>query len=265
MASGTMICLPGILVIIIALATIVAPGLSAQRSNPGARAGFFNHTGCLYAFVDGGNFQMTTADGDSIGETLNTESLSFESNKARCASQTQSGKLVLSFDLNQKKIKSVTISMRILLSELRSYWEINQANLTVTRADIDRKRTFPLKLPNIYATSDYSYSCNELVLHTKFRKKPDNETRPDPRAKITLKRFQLQPFEELPNFVFAPSYDCSRWMTIPGYTGLILVLFMTIVTTVGTVCLKRIETNDFKYNREGLLFTQSQIESSKRQ
>jgi hypothetical protein len=226
--------------------------------------GFFNHSGCLYAHIGGGKFQMTTADGYKINETLELSSLDFETSKSRCTGKTQPGKLTFSFRLDEnKRINSLVVSMRILPPDSQGYWEISQTNLTVIRADIDRKRTFPLRLPGIYAGSDYSYSCNALSLTTLPKRKIDNETRADPLAVITLDRFQLQPFPELERVVFAKSYDCSSWITIPGFMGLILILFMLFVTVIGTVLLKNIVTNDFKFNKEGLLFTQSQMETNK--
>lgn len=226
--------------------------------------GFFNHSGCLYAYIGGGQFQMTTADGFKINETLDLDSLEFESSKTKCVGTTQAGKFTFSFKLNEnKRVNALIVSMRIIPIDSQGYWEVSQANLTVTRADIDRKRTFPLRLPALYAGSDYSYSCSALSLSTMPKRKVDNETRADPLATVTLERFQLQPFAELERVVFAKSYDCSSWITIPGFMGLVLILFMLFVTVIGTVLLKNIDTNDFKFNKEGLLFTQSQMETNK--
>lgn len=226
--------------------------------------GFFNHSGCLYAHIGGGQFEMTTADGFKINETLELSELDFESTKTKCVGLAQPGKFTFSFKLpRNKKINSLIVSMRIFPTDSEGYWEVTQANLTITRADIDRKRNFPLRLPGIYAGGDYSYSCNELLLATLPKRKTDNETRADPMAVVTLERFQLQPFAELKRVVFAKSYDCSNWITIPGSMGLVLILFMLVVTVIGTVLLKNIDTNDFKFNKEGFMFTQSQMESNK--
>lgn len=207
---------------------------------------------------------MTTADGFKINETLELGSLEFENSKSRCTSATSTGKLTFSFKLDEnKRISSLTVSMRISPTDSYGYWDVNQANLTITRADIDRKRTFPLRLPGIYAGSDNSYSCSVLPLTTIPKRKMDNETKADPLAMITLERFQLQPSAELERYVFARSHDCSSWMTIPGFMGLVLISFMLFVTVIGIVLLKNIVTNDFKFNKEGLLFTQSQMETNK--
>lgn len=254
--------LPLILVSVFIL-TITAGNAAKHRYGKG----FFNHTGCLYAHLGGGNFEMQTADGDLIDERLSIDSLTYEGAKSKCSNENgESGKLVFSFKLDEKtKFKAVTIGMKIVPSLSEGFWEISQANLTISRADVDRKRTFQLLVEDMYASLVHSYSCSELVLRTLHKKKPDNETgRIEPRAIIILERFQLQPFQERENAVFAPSFDCSTWISVPGLMGLILILFITIVTVIGVDFLQKIETNEFKFNKEGQLFTQSQMESNKR-
>jgi len=215
----------------------------------------------------GGTFEMITADEATVNETLDMSLIDFEESRSRCVKERNAGKVSFSFKIeNNKKVSSVSVSMRISPIDKYGYWRVNQANLTIIRADIERKRTFQLKIPSMYSAADYSYSCSELELNTVYRKKgQDNETKFEPSARITLERFQLQPFGELERKIFAPSYDCSAWMTIPEVMGLILVLFIIVVTSIGAILLKRIETNDFKFTREGILFTQAQVESSKRQ
>lgn len=241
------------------------------HKGPGARGGygpgFYNHSGCLYVHLgDGGLFEMTTVDEFKVNESLSLEALEFETSRCRCPSGTHAGKLTFSYKFaKNKRIDSIIVAMRILPTDSEGYWEVSQANLTITRADIERKRTFPLRLPAIYAGSAYSYSCSRLTMSTqpKRRGQDNNETRTDPMATISLPRFQLQPFEELKSTIFAASYDCSSWFTIPGLMGLILILFTTAVTVIGVVLLKGIEANDYKFNKEGLQFTQAQMEANK--
>lgn len=208
---------------------------------------------------------MTTADGDLIEEELNLDKLTYDSAKTRCTNNNEPGKVVFSFKIDAKsKIKTVTLSMRIASSLSEGYWEISHANLTITRADIDRKRTFPLRVSEMYASLTHSYSCAKLDLQTQHRKKSDNETgRIEPHAKITLDRFQLQPFPELESVVFGPSFDCSTWFSVPSFMGLVLILFMTTIIIIGVHFLQKMETNDFKYSKEGQLFTQSQVAANK--
>lgn len=228
--------------------------------------GFFNHSGCLYSYMDGGEFTLYTADGDIITEDLDIDELNYNSAKSKCTGEITPGKLAFSFKFDGKnKISSMAISMEISPSPSEGNWEINQANLTITRADIDRRRTFGLRISDLYASLRHSYSCSSLTLKTILKRKSDfNETgKIEPHASVTLKRFQIQPFRELQKTVFGPSYDCSCWFTVVGLMGLGLILFMTSVALVGVKCLLSIETNDYKYNKEGIKFTQSQMESNK--
>lgn len=228
--------------------------------------GFFNHSGCLYSYLEGGELTLNTADGDTIYEELNVDEVTYDSAKSKCTGEVTPGRLVFSFKFEGKnKLKSMALSMKISPSPSEGYWEINQANLTITRADIDKRRTFGLRVSEFYASLRHSYSCSSLTLKTILKRKSDfNETgKYEPHASVTLTRFQLQPFQELDKTIFAPSYDCSSWFTVVGIMGLGLILFMTIVALIGVKCLLSIESNDYKHCREGLKFTQSQMEANK--
>lgn len=227
--------------------------------------GFHNQSRCLYAYMEGGSFEMNTAYGDIISEPLDPNSLTYDSDKTKCIDGPKHGKLVFTFKLDEKtKIKSVTIAMKIEPVIPKGYWQVSRANLTIARADVNKKRTFPLQVVDIYAGFDFSYSCNELVLRTLHEKKLDNETgRLEPWAEIVLDRFQLQPHPEAARYVFLPSYDCSTWFSTAGLMGLVLIVFMISVAIVGSYQLLKIDTNSFMYNKEGQLFTQSQMESNK--
>lgn len=252
-----------LIVILLFHTAIVRTSLGAPK-NYGP--GFFNHTGCMYVHIGGGEFEMTTADEARVNETLEVKDLTFEPTKTRCVNEKSAGKVAFTFKLDKNdKINTVGISMKITPVDKYGYWEISQVNLTIVRADIDRRRTFQTKAPSMYSAADYSYSCQRLELWTVNKKKQENETKFEPSATITLHKFQLQPFGELKRVVFASSYDCSNWATIPELMGLILILLIILVTSVGAILLRSIETNDFKFTKEGLQFTQAQLESSKRQ
>lgn len=241
--------------------------LTTRNCSAKRKSGFFNHTGCLYAYMSGGQFEMVTNDGNEVNEPLETKALSYDSTRSKCTKYPNPGQLVFTYKMDEgSKLKSVSVLMNIRQVTSQGYWQIDQANLTIVRADIDKKRTFILRAsPNMYASMSHSYSCSNLTLETINRKKSDNETRGGSRARITLERFQLQPFAELKDVVFGPSYDCSQWMTVPGLMGFILIVFMTTFTVIGVSHLRKIETNDFKFYREGILFTQSHLDSDKRQ
>lgn len=240
-------------------------GRSAKHT---PREGFFNHTGCLYAYQEQGSFEMLRADGESIEANLTLDSLTYDAVKSNCTGANgESGMIVFSFEVPPKntKLKAISISMKITPSLSEGFWEISRADLTVFKADSNKKRTFSLQVEDIYASLMHSYSCSALVLRTQHNPQSKNETGSvEPRAAITLRRFQLQPFQEQQNAVFASSFDCSTWISVPGLMGLILILFVTVVTIIGVDFLKKIEINDFKFNKESQLFTQSQMDSNKR-
>lgn len=246
---------------------ILSSMVMVARTQDAYGKGFFNHTGCLYSYLEGGFLQMHTADEIIVQEEFDTESLTYDPIKSKCTNENEPGKIVFTFKTEDRdRIKSATISMKIVPSLSEGYWEIGQANITIARADIDRKKTFPLRVSEMYASLRHSYSCKDLMLESYQKKKPANETgRNEPRVQISLKRFQLQPFSESEDTVFNPSFDCAVWITIPGLMGLILIAFMTVVAMIGINLLSNIDTNDFKNNKEGQLFTQSQMESNKLQ
>lgn len=228
--------------------------------------GFHNQSKCLYSYMEGGFFKMTTAYGDSISEPLNLDSLTYDTSRTKCTEDNEHGKLVFSFKLDEStKLKSIVISMKVQPSLSEWTWSVAHVNLTVIR-DTNKKRTFKLQPEDMYASLSHSYSCSELVMRTIVEKKPDNETgRIEPRAELTLNRFQLQPFSESAKYVFKPSYDCSKWVSLAGVSGFILIMFMAFFTILFVYLLKQIQPNDFKYNKEGQLFTQAQMELNKHQ
>lgn len=241
-------------------------GSFASNSKADYSKGFYNRSGCLYAYMKGGSFELTKADGEVISEKFDLDLLKYDEGKSKClAEKTNIGKLVFSYELEKNKhlIDLITVGMRISSSPTEGTWEISQANLTI--ATPKGKRVYPLKHSDIYASNSHSYSCSQLTLYTMNKRKIDNETeRVKPKARITLHKFQVQPFKELDSTIFASSYDCSIWISIPGLMGLVLIVFMTFVTIGGVYFLSKIETNDFKHNKEGQMFTQYQMESIKR-
>lgn len=254
-----------LIVFVILLSFSLAPINRSLGARRGYGPGFFNDSGCMYLYMDGAEFEMLTADGKKINETLDLKALSYNATKTKCVKDKTPGKVTFSFKVDNEQVNSVLVSMRVMPVDKYGYWIVSQANMTITRNDLDLRRTFQVKVPNIYSAATYSYSCSRLELQTMYRKKQFNDTKVDPSATLTLKRFQLQPFPELKHLVFAASYDCFNWITIPELMGLILIVFMITITIIGVIPLARIVTNDFKFTKEGLMFTQSQLESTKRQ
>lgn len=246
--------------------SLLIPSYSTSQETYGK--GFYNHSGCLYAYQENGNLSLASSEGETM-EDLKINHLEYDFKKTLCAEVGQPGKIVFSFKIPQSKdkkarsrFKAVTISMRFSISPSEGSWEINQANLTLISER--EKRKFKLAITDRYADLDRSYSCSELKLQTLYERKPENASDLIPAVSIILRRFQLQPFSERFDTVFAPSVDCSKWVSIPGLMGLVLVVFITAVTIIGIMLLQDMQTNDFKFNKEGLQFTQAQMESNKR-
>lgn len=255
--------------LILVLSFIVFVNTKKQRhqkpKGDGYGDGFYNHSKCLYVYIGGGEFGMITADGIEVNENLTTKSLIFNPNKTSCLTEEKDGRVAFTFKLNDDHvIKSISISMKIFSKPRQSIWGIHKMDLTVLRED-GRKKTFQLEVEReIYAGKDFSYSCNDLQLETRWKSTPGaNETKGEPHGWLSLQRFQLQPFPESPERIFADSFDCAVWFTIPTLLGFILFIFMLSLGIYPAYLLANIEPGDFKYVKEGQQFTQTQMESSK--
>lgn len=222
-----------------------------------------NHTDCLYAYIQGGDYDLQTADGGVINGKFSTESLIFDHDKTQCYDETGKAKLVFGFKLTDETIiKSLQVSMQIKSRQARGYWEINSANLTIVRSDIDKKRTFPLKVDNLYASYSHSFSCSSLKLRNIITKST-NSSKVEPTVRLTLKRFQIQPFAASEYQIFASSFDCSVWLSIPIWTGLWFVIFMVSVIITAIYFLSEIQISSFTNLNDGIKFTQNQLSSGK--
>jgi len=241
--------------------------------------GFLNHSACLYAYLEAASLQLSTGQGEMVSEPLNLKSLVLDQSKSKCVDEATNQPAKLAFSLKPTKsarIKSVGVSMRIEWSPSEGYWQVSQANLTISRADTDRRRTFALVLDQVYASLLHSYSCNRLLLQSSPKRRHPNETaaaaattlqmgKHEPTASLLLHRFQLQPFGELERELFAPSFDCSVWLSTPVLSALALVVFCALVVAISVEQLAKVEANEFKFSKEGMWFTQSQMEANKQQ
>lgn len=227
------------------------------------RKGFLNHTNCLYAYMEGASYHIRTADGEVLKGKLDTDALTYDHNKIKCSDDEKDGKLAFAYKLeDDDKIKSLLFTFQINTEMSRGFWQVSGANITIVRADLDKKKTMSLRIVDMYASSAHSFSCNALTLKNIVQKKTTNETKREPKISFTLHRFQLQPFGKFEKFVFADSFDCSVWLTIPAWTGLILIMFIISVVTIGIYFLLEIKPNDFKDTKAGIKFTQSLLESN---
>lgn len=219
---------------------------------------------CLFAYLGEpiGSYRVTFLDGSETQMNTLTE-LTYDS-KSYCARNDTPGFLAMSFkpDDNFDEIK---LEFTIKLMPSDGVWEITKTqfkikarNQHLNPADvIDLEPTSGV----IYANSYQSYSCSALVLQNLTPSKDG------PQYKITLRRFQVQPFMNPDaRYIFAKSHDCSTWLTLPQIMGFLLVLFIIFTSLIGVYLLLELgnHTSDLKYNKlGGLLMNQAQLDATK--
>lgn len=221
---------------------------------------FYNHEGCLYAYMDDGHYQITLPDAEAQRGALTK--LQYDKKTTACTKGLQPGYLAVIFNTADNNMESMSIEFQIKPSPSEGYWEVNKATLKIAPIN---KSLFPtdtieLKPVDIYAGQAFSYSCNSLTLQNL---KPAKDA---PQFQLTLKRFQLQPFAELPNVIFGPSYDCSVWITLPVVMGLVLILFIVFTVMVGVYLMLELgnQTSDLKFSKQGgMLMNQAQLDATK--
>lgn len=211
--------------------------------------------------MEDGAYQITFPDAENQAGPL--IKLQYDS-KSNCTNGIHPGNLIASFDLNDNNMKSMTLEFQIRDFPSEGYWAITSATLKISP---NNKQLFPTDtidlLPiDMYAGEKFSYSCYSLVLQNRL------PTKDGPNFKITLKRFQVQPFSELHNFVFASSYDCSVWLTLPVIMGLLLILFIVFTVMIGVYLLMEQgnQTSDLRFSKQGgMLMNQAQLDATKGQ
>lgn len=88
---------------------------------------------------------------------------------------------------------------------------------------------------SLWAADGFSFSCYKLDAYSQL-----NEIYS---AHLRLNRFQLQPFQ-FNSTVFADSFDCSTWFTIPTWMGFITVSLFASIISIGIYFLFEIKTMD---------------------
>lgn len=245
----------GFISVLISLATFQP----AQASYP---AYFHNKDNCLYSYIEDGEYSITFQDAPPQEGIL--KDIHYDDSKSRCTKGPEEGKLRVSFNPEDNNMHDISIDFTIKPSPSEGYWQINKAILTINPQS-NNNNLFPekeiaLRPIDIYASQDYSFSCSSLSLQNLTPKKDV------PNFKITLKRFQIQPFKELDRVVFAPSYDCSVWMTLPVLMGFILIVFIVSTSMIGIYLLieQGNQSSDLKFSKQGgMLMNQAQLDATK--
>ena len=117
---------------------------------------------------------------------------------------------------------------------------------------IDSKCLY-FKDTGIEAANQFSYSCSNLSVIMKDNSTPNVEYL----IELKIRRFQVQPFSLPPEkkLVFADSFDCSTWFTIPLWVGLLVTLLFTSILATGVYALMGIKTPDRFENPKGKTIT----------
>lgn len=234
--------------------------------------GFYNHSGCLYAYVDfeKSTYMFRVPDGNEA-QNGTLRGLNWTGQEHACPTAGKAGKLVMNFEINDNNMVGITMMLQIKTVPHLGYWEVDKAHMTIRPQSnvqiYNNHKEADLKVNDIYADQSHSYSCSELVLENHVMLKDKSKTHQDvPHFKITLHRFQVQPFPELEKAVFAPSYDCAVWLTLPLIMGLILVLFIVFTVLIGVSLLmdQGNQTSDLRFSKQGgMLMNQAQLDATK--
>lgn len=223
---------------------------------------FFNQSGCLYSYLEGGNYSIHFHDSEPMFGDLSR--VTYDKVNSNCTNGLYPGKLAIVFSVADNNMESMTLNLVIKPSPSEGYWEVNSAILQISPLENAKERfknlTIELKSTNIYAGQHHSFSCGSLVLKNSL------QTTEDPNFRIKLDRLQIQPFAELANTVFAPSFDCSVWLTLPVIMGFLLMLFIifTVMIGVNLILAQGNQTSEIRYSKQGgMLMNQAQLDATK--
>lgn len=250
----------GLCLIIVLICCCFQPSASADKP----ATIFYNHNNCLFANMGNtGDYYINIPAIPEI-QKGQIQNINIDDTQSYCYKDSQtSAKLVMSSQINDNYMYSMKIEFELGPPSTVGFWEIKTANLTINpvNSKLFTNEVIPLKTTDMYAGRSFSYSCGTLTLQNAFTNK-DGIT-----FKINLYRFQVQPFEyNNPKYVFAPSFDCEVWLTIPQISGLILVLFVTFIAMIGVYLIAEQgnQNGDLKFSKQGgMLLNQAQLDATK--
>lgn len=137
------------------------------------------------------------------------------------------------------------------------FWRVTSGNVHVTNGTSSATYDFLSRdLNEINARQTFnrfSFSCSNLELRS-------NVTEANEWLVLNIQRFQLQPFhinmtrkigESEQDVIFADSFDCSTFWTLPTFMGLFTLLLYIIIIGSGIYFLMQIKTPDRYENPKG--------------
>lgn len=223
-----------------------------------AYTNLFNQTGCLYAYMSDGKYEVVVPESTDVYRGP-LQKFTYDP-KSTCITKNSPGSLIINFDIQDDKFISMNLELKLQGKD--HDWGVNEAKLTIlpVSGQLFTKMQFQLQPTSgdIYADFQQSYSCSSLVL--------EHREKSGLQFKITLRRFQVQPFHEPSSTVFAPSRDCSSWLTLPQIMGFLLILFIAFTVLIGVHLLLELgsHSSDLRFSKQGgMLMNQAQLDATK--
>lgn len=151
-----------------------------------------------------------------------------------------------------KNVTKVIINLVFSINNDRRFWGISKNSSAKVESPNFPNLNTQLLPYEISAAGGFSYSCSRLTIRSP---KATNETLAT--LSLTFRRFQVQPFESTnPKFkIFADSFDCATWFTIPLWCGLFVTLFFGFIIASAVYMLFDIKTMDRFENPKGKTIT----------
>jgi hypothetical protein len=159
--------------------------------------------------------------------------------------KSKSLSLTFSSPSNQRIVLKLVVRVRS-----RHHWQLDESSSRVQVEDGGKTFDFNVTRSEVSAGDTFSFSCSRLRL------KSGRATLKYPqRLDLVISRFQLQPFKGSEKRVFADSFDCATWFTIPLWTGFLVTLLFTAILSFGVYALLGIKTPDRFENPKGKTIT----------
>lgn len=226
-----------------------------------------NFNDCLYLYSSGGEYDISIVEHNGRSGVLPVANATIDLIRTSCFSKSRPyARLALQFSEGINKDFMDSMLFEFHINKTGNFWEVVDIELSfvpVGQWPEDLPKSVKLLPDDLYAGNGFSYSCNNLIL----KKRPSNKDKHDKTVeyRISFSRFQLQPFKNQLT-VFAQSYDCSVWLTLPLIMGFILVLFITLTVIIVIYLMIELgaQTKDLKFSKQGgMLMNQAQLESTK--
>lgn len=214
---------------------------------------------CLHAYLGEGQYDVTHQIDELSGILTNPKVVS---NKTKCFSEDDPNAVfAVRYDTADAVLRSLTLVFHI--KKESHYWEVDKIIMELDPMNDKQNKTEEIVPIDFWAGDGFSYSCNSLELHNREKEPIENHA---PRYTILIRRFQLQPFKSFDGYIFASSYDCSVWLSLPLIMGFLLIIFVVITVLIVIYLMVELgaQTKDLKFSKQGgMLMNQSQLEATK--